>query len=209
MNEWPLSSRLLIFLLFPSGLAGFFGAAVIPMSNIISSLKHKARRCCLLGQNTEGAPSGAWIHRFAAMQFLTPKVFRVVCAVILAFVVVVVILRSPYGVTAYPEFHSPTLAGQGPTAPGSASDGLTSVDWSRFAYVQYVTNTEYLCNSVMLFEALHRLGSRADRLMMYPSSFSVDSDGGSTESALLQKARDAYGVKLAPIEVQHRSGNDG
>ncbi len=37
------------------------------------------------------------------------------------------------------------------------------VNWSRFAYVQYVTNSAYLCNSVMLFETLHRLGSKADR----------------------------------------------
>ncbi|KAK0738622.1 nucleotide-diphospho-sugar transferase [Schizothecium vesticola] len=45
-----------------------------------------------------------------------------------------------------------------------------NTDWSRFAYVQYVTNSAYLCNSVMLFETLHRLGtSRADRVMMYPA----------------------------------------
>ena len=40
------------------------------------------------------------------------------------------------------------------------------VDWSRFAYVQYATDQLYLCNSVMLFEILHRLESRADRLLI-------------------------------------------
>ncbi|RDW94098.1 uncharacterized protein DSM5745_01420 [Aspergillus mulundensis] len=82
------------------------------------------------------------------------------------------------------------------------------VDWSRFAYTQYATNTAYLCNSVMLFETLHRLDSKPDRLMMYPDSFSVDAQGPSRESRLLRKARDEYGVKLVPIKVQSRVSGD-
>ena len=78
-----------------------------------------------------------------------------------------------------------------------------STDWSEFAYVQYVTNLPYLCNSVMLFESLHRLGCKPDRLMMYPSEFSLDDD--SIESRLLTKARDEYRVILKPIEVQRRT----
>lgn len=78
------------------------------------------------------------------------------------------------------------------------------VDWSGFAYVQYVTNTAYLCNSVMLFEILHRLGSKADRLMMFPKGFDLNDDD--TEAKLLLKARDEYGVKLKPIEVQRKEG---
>ncbi|KAG0653026.1 N-acetylglucosaminyltransferase [Hyphodiscus hymeniophilus] len=82
----------------------------------------------------------------------------------------------------------------------------TNVNWSRFAYVQYVTNTPYLCNSVMLFERLHALGTKADMLMMYPSKFTP---GDATlEGRLLAQARDQYGVKLTPIEVQRRSGID-
>ena len=34
---------------------------------------------------------------------------------------------------------------------------VVGVDWSQFAYTQYVTNLDYLCNSVMLFERLHQL----------------------------------------------------
>lgn len=45
-----------------------------------------------------------------------------------------------------------------------------SVDWSRYAYTQYVTNKEYLCNSVMIFETLHRLKAKAERVMMYPDN---------------------------------------
>ncbi|KAL8758811.1 MAG: hypothetical protein Q9199_001222 [Rusavskia elegans] len=86
-----------------------------------------------------------------------------------------------------------------------------AVDWSHFAYVQYATNKPYLCNSIMLFEALHRLGSRADRLLLYPSKFAVSLDGTdpqSWESGLLRKARDQYNVKLKPIEVVARGSND-
>ena len=62
-------------------------------------------------------------------------------------------------------------------------DNTTNVlDWSRFAYVQYVTNLPYLCNSVMLFESLYRLGSKPHRLLLYPSSFSTENN--STVSAM-------------------------
>ena len=78
------------------------------------------------------------------------------------------------------------------------------IEWSRYAYAQYVTNTEYLCNSVMIFETLDRLGSKPDRLMMYPSSFLHEAKEDSVEIRLLLKAKNDYGVKLMPIEVQHR-----
>jgi len=94
-----------------------------------------------------------------------------------------------------------------PSPVPTATDG--AVDWSRYAYTQYVTNTAYLCNSVMVFEILHRLGSKADRLMMYPESMHPDPTSNSQESKLLLKAQNEYGVKLLPIKVQHRSGGDG
>ena len=79
-----------------------------------------------------------------------------------------------------------------------------TIDWSQFAYVQYVTNIPYLCNSLVLFESLHRLGCKPDRLMMYPSKFSLEDNG--VESRLLNKARDKYRVILKPIEVQRKTG---
>ncbi|KAL8875534.1 MAG: hypothetical protein Q9198_006121 [Flavoplaca austrocitrina] len=82
-----------------------------------------------------------------------------------------------------------------------------AVDWSRFAYTQYATNAPYLCNSVMLFERLHKLGSRAERLLMYPSK--IEENGTDSESRLLRKARDEYNVKLKPIEVIQRDSQDG
>jgi hypothetical protein len=72
-------------------------------------------------------------------------------------------------------------------------------DWSQFAYVQYATNSDYLCNSVMLFEMLHRLGSKADRLMLVPSQFG-EKNGWILD--LLLKVRDEYNVRLKLIEIQ-------
>ncbi|OBS22463.1 hypothetical protein FPOA_08800 [Fusarium poae] len=88
-----------------------------------------------------------------------------------------------------------------------SSDGT---DWSKFAYVQYVTDVDYLCNSVMAFETLGRLGSRADRVMMYPSEMlAPDAEYSDTKAGqLLIKARDEYNVKLQPIEIQRREGDD-
>jgi hypothetical protein len=92
-------------------------------------------------------------------------------------------------------------------ATGLAGDGIEeNVDWSRFAYTQYVTTSVYLCNSVMAFEALQRLGSKADRVLMYPRTWSPDED--SETGKLTRLARDKYGAKLIPIEVQV-GGQDG
>lgn len=90
--------------------------------------------------------------------------------------------------------------------PASSFQVGDGVDWSQYAYVQYATNTPYLCNSVMLFERLHSLNCKADRLLMYPLQFSPDGDNA--EATLLRKARDDYNVILKPIEVQRRSSRD-
>ncbi|KAI1415521.1 glycosyltransferase family 8 protein [Hypoxylon sp. FL1857] len=84
------------------------------------------------------------------------------------------------------------------------------VNWSRYAYTQYVTNAAYLCNSVMIFETLFRLGSKADRVMMYPETMMnpTETNPTSEEARLLVKARDEYKVKLVPVSVQRRSGGD-
>jgi hypothetical protein len=86
----------------------------------------------------------------------------------------------------------------------------SSVDWSRYAYTQYVTNKEYLCNSVMIFETLHRLKAKADLVMMYPDYMMspTETNPDSNEAKLLVKARDKYNVKLVPVTVQRRNGGD-
>lgn len=92
-------------------------------------------------------------------------------------------------------------------APSSSyhqETGPSDVDWSKYAYTQYVTNPTYLCNSLMIFESLHRLGSRAERLMMYPEEWSIMSD--SSDAALLRKARDEHKVILQPVRIQTLEG---
>lgn len=93
--------------------------------------------------------------------------------------------------------------------PEVVDDGSSStepsVDWSNFAYVQYVTNPSYLCNSLMIFEALRRYNAKADLLMMYPHQWEIPSDaaaGASFETNLLLQARDVYKVNMAPIQVK-------
>jgi alpha-N-acetylglucosamine transferase len=86
----------------------------------------------------------------------------------------------------------------------SYSNTQTGIDWSKFAYAQYVTDKNYLCNSLMIFESLHRLGSRAERLMMYPEQWVLDPEA--SNSTLLRQARDNYNVRLVPIRVQHLTG---
>ena len=79
---------------------------------------------------------------------------------------------------------------------------MDDTDWSRFAYSQYVANdTAYLCNAVMMFEALDRLHSKPDRVLMYPRGWNAE-DGTSINSRLLTKAQEQYKVKLVPIQVQ-------
>ncbi|KAJ4328372.1 hypothetical protein N0V84_001243 [Fusarium piperis] len=82
------------------------------------------------------------------------------------------------------------------------------VDWSRFAYTQYVTNSAYLCNSVMFFESLNRFSSKADRVIMFPSYMLKSDDDNREDARLLRRARDKYNVKLVPITVQHKANAD-
>nr|POE87707.1 glucose n-acetyltransferase 1 [Quercus suber]POF00915.1 glucose n-acetyltransferase 1 [Quercus suber] len=80
-----------------------------------------------------------------------------------------------------------------------------TVDWSQYAYCQYVTNEDYLCNSLMIFESLTRLGVKADKLMLFPNTWRLERNAGTQE--LLQKAVQEYNVKLQPIEVQRHEYN--
>ncbi|KAK8070057.1 hypothetical protein PG994_006673 [Apiospora phragmitis] len=100
---------------------------------------------------------------------------------------------------------------ESPSAQSLSSIDTSHVDWSKYAYTQYVTNSAYLCNSVMIFETLFRLKSKADRVMLYPEHMMADpasTEGTSDDQRLLIKARDVYGVKLVPVSVQRRDGAD-
>lgn len=84
------------------------------------------------------------------------------------------------------------------------SDGqnTASGDFSAFAYVQYATDPHSLCNSFMVFESLKRLGSRADRVLLYPEEWSARKDDpDDRNSQLLVRAKKLYGVKLKPTQL--------
>lgn len=127
-------------------------------------------------------------------QILKSKRVRVTALSILLTVIFICFFNS----TSFPRFESPLNY----LSPSWAS----GVEWNKFAYVQYATNTPYLCNSLMIFEALHRLGAKADRLLMYPEHFHPGNHSKSGE--LLEKARDSYGVILNPIKVLSRDNPD-
>ena len=98
------------------------------------------------------------------------------------------------------------------TSNAEALDKIAdSVDWTRFACVQYVTYEQYLCNSLMLFEILDRLKCRPERLMLYPETWTTTVNADQVlndETRLLQLARDRYGAYLQPIQVQSKSSGD-
>lgn len=81
-----------------------------------------------------------------------------------------------------------------------SDQAATRRQWSRFAYSQYTTDTHSLCNSLMVFESLHRLGSQADRVLMYPKVWAEQSDDH-INWKLLHKAEEKYRVQLRPVEL--------
>lgn len=86
-----------------------------------------------------------------------------------------------------------------------------AIDWTQYAYTQYATDETYLCNSVMVFEALDRLGSRADRILFYPKDWDLKVNFADDRlSQLLNLAHDRYKVQLEPVTMdslhQHESG---
>jgi hypothetical protein len=82
---------------------------------------------------------------------------------------------------------------------------LTNIDttnWSRYAYSLYATDSATLCHAVLIFDALARLGSKADRVLFYPKYWdTVVSNGKDRDSQLLVMARDRFGVKLMPVAL--------
>lgn len=85
-----------------------------------------------------------------------------------------------------------------------------NVNWTEFAYVQYATEIDYLCNSLMLFEQMHNLEIKPEKVLLYPKEWGVPEEGplpaynvteGPNELYLIQKARDEFGVKLKPTKV--------
>lgn len=60
----------------------------------------------------------------------------------------------------------------------------------------------------MVFDTLHRTGSRAQRIMFYPEHWKVKvSDEKDRRGQLLLLARDVYKVDLIPIKIETLQGD--
>jgi hypothetical protein len=81
----------------------------------------------------------------------------------------------------------------------ASSKSHVKLDWSRFAYSQYATDTQSLCNALMVFERLHKLKSMPDRVLLYPRDW--QRSGADLNGRLMQVARQKYGVKLQPVSL--------
>jgi len=94
------------------------------------------------------------------------------------------------------------------TLPADVLDTTTSVDWTRLAHVQLVTNHHDVCSSVMLLSEMHRLRSPAKRVLFFPQAWAMDKGGKKgfvddpyldTTRRLLKLAARRYGIELRPI----------
>ncbi|KAF1843880.1 glycosyltransferase family 8 protein [Cucurbitaria berberidis CBS 394.84] len=92
----------------------------------------------------------------------------------------------------------------------SQRDNGLNINWSHYAYSLYAIDGATLCHALLLFDALARFGSKADRVLFYPAYWDLTVESSKDrDSQLLVLARDQYKVKLQPIEllaVESRTG---
>ena len=143
-------------------------------------------------------------QRPTVKQILKSKPFRIVVYTIFAVVIFLCLRREATKADVWGHLTGPACYYDEPVKP-PFHYGNSETDWSRFAYVQYATDEDYLCNSVIIFEALQRLGSKAERVLMYPKDFDLSAKSKNKHTELLLTAKLLYSVKLVPIEVQHNN----
>lgn len=79
--------------------------------------------------------------------------------------------------------------------------------WSNFAYSLYATDSATLCHALLVFDALARLGSKADRALFFPEHWDTEvTSSKDRDSQLLVLARDLYKVKLHPVRLLSAEG---
>lgn len=137
-------------------------------------------------------------------QIVKSKRFRIIIYAILAIFIFLYLNKKAHQLDLWGHLTGPSCYYTPPFRPPFLY-GSNKTDWSRFAYALYATDTQYLCNTVMLFETLHRLGSKADRVLMYSEDFNLGATSQNANVELLLKAKNEYDVKLVPIKVQHNN----
>ncbi|OQO09567.1 hypothetical protein B0A48_04969 [Cryoendolithus antarcticus] len=88
--------------------------------------------------------------------------------------------------------------------------------WKDFAYVTYATTTDHICNSVMISEALWRLGTRAEIVIMVAAHLvhmpekgleNETEDYTLTARDLLGRAHQLYGAKVKEVQILQGDGD--
>ncbi|BCS21422.1 N-acetylglucosaminyltransferase [Aspergillus puulaauensis] len=90
-----------------------------------------------------------------------------------------------------------------PPPPALPHINYDQVDWSRYAYTQYATSSPYLCNALLVFDALERFGSRAQRVLYYPEDWDILTETDhDRDNQLLRVAKTKYNAMLVPIQLE-------
>ncbi|GAV50325.1 hypothetical protein ZYGR_0U01810 [Zygosaccharomyces rouxii] len=82
-----------------------------------------------------------------------------------------------------------------------------TIDWSKFAYVNYATDIDYLCSTFIMFQNLKRYGTKAKlHLMVSNQMLSPDNEFSQSANMLLQRIRnlDPEQVVVKPVESTYK-----
>ena len=80
-------------------------------------------------------------------------------------------------------------------------DSDKEIDWSSYAYVNYVTDFDYLCNTVIQFKKLHEAGSKADLVAIIGRNLLSKADEHHDTKSLLTKLREISNkVVIKPVD---------
>lgn len=155
-------------------------------------------------------PSNAQILRSRPVRTGIPLI---ICGLIILFLL-------PRGTRRAKELHlqykTPACLKQAPVIAEPLTGRETGIEWEKYAYITYATSKDHLCNALMLFESLHNLKSKAQRVLLYPQLWKdewvEDANGRGMEAIteMLIQARNQYGVKLKNVDIlQHRHATAG
>ncbi|KAH7129789.1 glucose N-acetyltransferase [Dactylonectria estremocensis] len=126
----------------------------------------------------------------------------------LAFIVITILISALWiastgGLPSAPALLNGTFLIPQPTLNPSWT---TEKEEIRFAYVQYATDLDYLCNAAINFGLLERYGATHDRVLIFPEPWN---SGTSKQAVAIAKFRSTYpDVKLRPFKVMSTSKGD-
>lgn len=94
-----------------------------------------------------------------------------------------------------------------PAQTTSNHDSTSHTHSNKYAYSLYATDSATLCHAVLIFNALEKFGSKADRVLFYPDYWDLVVDSKlDRDSQLLVEAKKRYKVKLQPIKLLSVAG---